>query len=257
MALSLETKSRHRQYERYLSTHFGSIHPVSLATLEKERRVWREYFGSFLPADKAADIADLGCGYGSFLYFLRGEGYRNARGVDVSQEQVEAARELGIDNVFYGDCSAFLDRRPEEFDCLTAFDLLEHLPREETLPLLKTVHKALKPGGLLILRVPNADGPFGAKILYSDFTHEQAFTASSIRQVLAVTGFKRVEVYAEGPRVHGLISAARWVAWKAIRLLLLLYLAVETGQIRGHLLTQNLIATARKPQKVGPGGREQ
>lgn len=254
MSLSLETNYRGRLYDSYLSTHFGAIHHLSQSSLERERHVWRDYFGALLPADKTARMADLGCGYGSFLYFLREEGYRNIAGVDVSAEQVDWARKLGIPNIVQDDCGRFLEGCRQEFDCLTALDLLEHLTKEETLSLLHAAHSALKPGGLLIVKVPNADGPFGGKILYSDFTHEQAFTPSSIRQALTASGFERVEVYPEGPRMHGLISAARWLAWKGICLLLLLYLAVETGQIRGHVLTQNLIAVARKPDPFRPGG---
>ncbi len=142
---------------------------------------------------------------------------------------------------------AFLESYEESCDCITAFDLLEHLTKDETLALLRATHRALKPGGHLLLKVPNADGPFGAKILYSDFTHEQAFTPRSIAQVLAATGFAQIKVLPEGPRVHGIVSAARWAAWQALRALLVLYLAVETGRLRGHLLTQNLIAVAHKP----------
>ena len=251
MRLSLETNYRRRLFDRYLSTHFGLIHPVSPATLEWEQRVWRDYFAPLLPVDKAARVADLGCGFGSFLYFLRAEGYGNAWGVDVSSEQIEAARNLGISNVVQGDCGEFLEKHPGEFDCLTAFDLLEHLPKNETLLLLQAAHRALKPGGRLILRAPNADGLFGAKILYSDFTHELAFTPTSIRQVLAAAGFERIEVRPEGPRVHGLISVARWVAWKLVAASLLLCLGAETGRIQGHILTQNLIAAARKPELGG------
>jgi len=198
-------------------------------------------------------VADLGCGYGSFLYFLREAGYRNTAGVDVSLEQVETARKLGVDNVFHSDCVDFLERHPDEFDCLTAIDLLEHFRKEEILALLEAIRHSLRPGGSLLLRMPNGDGPFGAKILYSDFTHEMAFTPSSIRQVLAATGFERIEVYPEGPRVHGWVSAVRWVAWKFICAFLLLYLAAETGRIRGHVLTQNLIAVAQKPQEFHRG----
>src|SRR5438128_5391544 len=77
MPLNLETNYRRHLYDHYLSTHFGGIHHPSAASLERERRVWRDYFGPLLPANKAARIADLGCGYGSFLYFLHEEGYRN------------------------------------------------------------------------------------------------------------------------------------------------------------------------------------
>jgi len=253
MGLILETNASRCLYDRYLSTHFASLHRVSRATLEKERRVWEDYFGRFLPADKSARIVDLGCGYGSFLYFLHTRGYKDIRGVDRSAEQVAAARKLGINHISQDDCRGFLENQSDEFDCLTAIDLLEHFPKEEVLSLLRAIHGALRPGGKLILRVPNADGPFGAKILYADLTHELAFTPFSIRQALAVAGFERAQLYAEGPRVHGFLSAARWLAWQGICALMLLYLAAETGRLRGHILTQNLIAVAHKPRHTALG----
>jgi hypothetical protein len=39
----------------------------------------------------------------------------------------------------------------------------------------------------------------------------------------------------------------RWALWRGIRALLVAYLAVETGVVRGHILSQNLIAVASKP----------
>ncbi len=247
MSVSAETRYRRRLYDAYLSSHFGALHTVSPTGLDRDRRTWQDYLGPLLPTEPGARILDLGCGYGSFLWYLRDEGYQNACGVDVSAEQVEAARQLGLDNVFLGDAREFLEAHPAAFDCVTAFDLLEHLTKDEILDLLEAIRRALKPGGLLLLRAPNADGPFGGKIRYSDFTHEQAFTPSSIRQILAATGFERCRVLPEGPRVHGAVSAARWAAWKVLSLLLLLYLGAETGRLRGHVLTQNLIATAYTP----------
>ena len=244
---------RQRLFARYFSTFYGALHTATPASLEKDCQTWKDYFRNLLPQDKLARILDMGCGYGSFLYFLAKEGYSHAVGVDVSGEQVEVARKLGVPNVLLGDGRDFLEKHPVEFDCLTAVDLLEHFDKEEILSLLCAVHRSLKPGGRLILRVPNADGPFGAKILFSDFTHELAFTPNSIRQVLMTAEFECPEVYPEGPRVHGLTSAARWVVWKAISVLLLLYLGAETGRMRGHILTQNLIAVARKPRPMPPG----
>lgn len=71
----------------------------------------------------------------------------------------------------------------------------------------------------------------------------------SVRQVLVAAGFQEINVYPVEPVVHGLMSAGRYLLWKAIRLLLLLYLAAETGSFRGYILTQNLIAAARRAER--------
>jgi 2-polyprenyl-3-methyl-5-hydroxy-6-metoxy-1,4-benzoquinol methylase len=234
-------------FDRYVSTHWGSIHSHDRAALDSDCRVWRDYFGSLLPADRSASIADIGCGNGSFLYFLECEGYANACGVDCSREQIELAKRHGIEGVTQGDAASFLAAHPAAFDCLVSFDLIEHIQPGVTLALLRAMFAALRPAGRLILRTANGSGPLGGHLRYSDFTHRQAFTISSISQVLRLSGFERIEVLPEGPRIHGPISALRWTLWQGINAALRLYLAIETGQLQREVFTQNLIAVAHRP----------
>src|SRR5690349_8270618 len=56
-----------------------------------------------IPRDSNTCIVDLGCGHGAFLYFLAKAGYTRLSGVDLSFEQVELAKRLGIDSVQHGD----------------------------------------------------------------------------------------------------------------------------------------------------------
>jgi 2-polyprenyl-3-methyl-5-hydroxy-6-metoxy-1,4-benzoquinol methylase len=231
-------------YGRYVTTLVAPGRSVD-HSLALECRIWRDYFGSLLPRDRSARIADIGCGGGSFLYFLRQRGYTNVAGVDRSREQIELAHRRGIEDAVLGDAEGFLAANQESFDCLTSFDVVEHIPREDTLEFLRALFNALRPGGRLILRTPNGAGPLGSRIRYSDFTHEQAFTRASIAQVLRLAGFERIQVLGEGPRVHGIVSAVRWLLWKVIEASLWVYLAVETGQL-GEIFTQNLIAVAHK-----------
>jgi len=198
---------RERLYQHYVSTHFASLREIAPEALEKQRVFFRAYFGRFLPADHNARILDLGCGYGAFLYFLQKAGYLNVWGVDISPEQVEAAQRLGISNVYCEDLMVFLPKHKEAFDCITALDVVEHFRKEEILTLLDAVYQALKPGGIFIMQSPNADGPFGAHYRYYDFTHEIAFTKTSITQVLATVGFRNIRVYPAGPIVHGVARA--------------------------------------------------
>jgi hypothetical protein len=46
---------------------------------------------------------------------------------------------------------------------------------------------------------------------------------------------------------HGLVSVGRVAVWKPISGLMQLALATETVALRGHIVTQNLNFTARKP----------
>jgi 2-polyprenyl-3-methyl-5-hydroxy-6-metoxy-1,4-benzoquinol methylase len=234
-------------YDRYVSTHLAAIRSQSAEALEFDRRVWRDYFGALLPADRAARIADIGCGSGSFLHFLKHQGYANVCGVDRSAEQIGLAKGHGIEGAIQGDAMSFLAANWQAFDCVVTFDVIEHIDRAETLAFLGALIDSLRPGGRLILRTANGAGPLAGRTRYSDFTHVQAFTISSISQVLRLAGFERIRVLPEGPRVHGLASAVRWALWQGIAAMLWLYIAVETGQLQREIFTQDLIAVAHRP----------
>lgn len=235
-----------RIYQSYTSSFLESIRDISLESFEKQRIFYKAYFGRFLLGDKEAKILEIGCGYGPFLYFLQKEGYKNVIGIDISPEQVETAKKLGMTNVISDDNIDFLKKHLGEYDLIVAIDVIEHYSKEELFELLDAIYSALRDGGRFVLQTPNADGPFGGRYRYWEFTHELAFTKPSITQVLKVVGFNEVEVYPAEPVVHGVKSGLRWVLWKVIRQLLVFYLVVETGGFKDHILTQNLIAVGRK-----------
>lgn len=235
---------RARLYDAYVTTHYRD---VRAATPEARARLvphFRHRFGRHLPADRRAAILEIGCGSGAFLSFLHGQGYRHLTGVDLSPQQVDLASALGLADVVQEDAVSFLRDRPGRFDLICGLDVLEHVPKPDLLDLLDGVRAALRPGGRFIAQTSNADSPFAGRFRYGDLTHELSFTASSIRQALRAAGFARINVYPLEPPRHNAPSLARWAAWRVIRALLTAYLAAETGILRGHLLTQTLIAVA-------------
>jgi 2-polyprenyl-3-methyl-5-hydroxy-6-metoxy-1,4-benzoquinol methylase len=236
---------RQQLYDSYVSTHIGVMRDVSLQELTGVFPYFRNTVLPHLPTDRSAAIVDIGCGYGGLLAFLQAQGYRSVVGVDVSPQQVEAAGRLGF-QVVEAEMMSYLRSRIETFEAIVAIDVLEHVPKDEMLDTLRSVYAALKPGGRLIVQTANADGPFGGRYRYGDFTHELAFTTDSISQVLRAVGFSQVAVHPIEPTVHGAKSVVRWALWRGIRFLLTSYLAIETGVTRGHILSQNLVAVARK-----------
>jgi SAM-dependent methyltransferase len=237
---------RRRLYQNYATRHLKNVQSISPESLESQRKIYRARFHAWLPEDKQAAILEIGCGYGAFIHFLQKEGYRNALGVDVSPEQVALANSLGVKNVTLAENLLFLTSNKRTFHLIAAFDVIEHYTKGDLLELLDAVYNALVDDGIFLLQTPNADGPFSGVYRYFDLTHELAFTRASIRQALGAVSFRDIEVYPVEPVVHGLKSALRWAFWKLIRQGLLFYLMVETGSRDNYLLTQNLIAAARK-----------
>lgn len=231
-------------YENYVNNHTQLLYgQETLAHIEGQFPVWRYYFGQLLPPGKEAAVLDIGCGTGSFVYFLQNMGYTRAQGIDLSKGQIEAGYALGIENIQCADLHTFLADKKETYDCIVARDVLEHFTRQEIFEILFAVRAALRPGGCLILQSPNGEGIFYTSIFYGDFTHEMAFTQSSLQQICLNTGFSGVECLPAGPVPKGLISTVRWLFWQLIVLKNRFYKMVETGSSRG-IFTQNLIAKA-------------
>lgn len=238
---------RERLYGSYLTSERQPQTGELLEALRRRGPYLRRLIRLHFPPAKDARILDLGCGYGALLHFAREQGYGNVRGVDTSRDQIEAAGRLGIDGADQGDVMATLiELEDSVLDCVTAFDLLEHLDREELFALADEVLRVLKPGGVWLIHVPNGESPFFGRNLYGDLTHEVAFTRTSIAQLMHAAGFSDVECFEDTPVPHGVKSWVRAVLWKMSRAMLRAYIAVETGDAcRDAVFSQGLLATAR------------
>jgi 2-polyprenyl-3-methyl-5-hydroxy-6-metoxy-1,4-benzoquinol methylase len=235
---------RARLYSSYVRTHIGekSLEHRLTSRAPYLNRVVQAYF----PPQRSANILELGCGNGALLYLAQRAGYSNLRGIDVSEQQVAEAHKLGIDFVRQGDLMETLARSADEsVDFVIAFDVIEHFSKRELLGFVDQVRRVLHKGGQWLLHQPNAASPFFGRIRYGDYTHEQAFTVSSITQLMLAGGFHSVACYEDVPVVHGAKSMLRYILWRFIRIALRLYLAAETGTSR-EIFTQNFLAVATK-----------
>ncbi len=233
-------------YENYISKHNSNLYgDMSIARIKAYAPALNHYYCRHLPADKNARILDIGCGDGNFVYHLQQLGYVNAMGIDVSEEQINKGRSMGINNLHCGDLLQYLANNQQPLDVVVAKDVIEHFTRNEVFEILAAVSKHLKKGGIFIMQVPNGQGLFYTSIYYGDYTHEMAYTESSIRQVMLNTGFEGVKCYPTGPVPHGVVSRVRYVLWQLMVWKLKFWKMVETGSPAG-IFTQNIISVAVK-----------
>jgi SAM-dependent methyltransferase len=236
-------RDRSRLYAHY-TRH--DVPPASIAGFDPRAPYLRRLVAQHFPAERSARIVDLGCGHGALLHFAREAGFVDLSGIDGSAVQVAAAHSLGIEGVRQGDVLPALGAMSAaSVDVAIAFDVVEHLTRDEALDLIDNVLRVLRPGGRFIVHVPNGESPFHGRVLFGDATHENAFTQRSLSQLLLASGFARVECFEDRPTVHGLKSAVRAALWRVIRTALRCYVAVESGDpAAGAIFTQNLLAVA-------------
>jgi len=131
-------------------------------------------------------ILDIGCGSGQFLHFLRSIGFTDAVGIDLDARQVEIGWALGLDcrRVPAVEFLDQMERVGKTFGVVALLDIIEHFTREELYPFLESVVGRMRPGGRLVMSVPNAESPHGLPLLYADITHELAFTPLSFGELM-------------------------------------------------------------------------
>lgn len=121
-----------------------------------------------------ADVLDIGFGSGAFLAWARDAGARVA-GVEINPLLQEAARRAGVELLSPRLEEAARDHSAR-FDTIVAFDVFEHIDRENLPAALRATSLMLKPFGRLALRFPNGQSPFGLAPQHGDPTHRTALS---------------------------------------------------------------------------------
>jgi SAM-dependent methyltransferase len=136
-----------------------------------------------------ARVLDAGCGGGTPLVVKLREDL-DVTAVDISEEQIAAARNLARRATFlHGDMTE-IDLPDESFDAIYSLYAVIHVPRLEHRPLLAKFHRWLRPGGLLLLCTGAEDLPedvaeyFGASMYWSHYD------AATNLAMLAECGFE-------------------------------------------------------------------
>jgi len=240
---------RKKIYRNYSSNSGKALAPDAISGLASIEPFYSKVIYNHFPSNKSIKILEIGCGYGSFQYFIHREGYTDSIGVDGSEEQVAEARRLGIGNVVLGNLVEYLKAQDDNsLDLLIAIDVIEHFSKEEVSDLIDDFYRVLKKEGLVITHQPNAEGVFGNAIRYDDFTHELAFTRHSISQIFLSSGFTTIHSYEDEPIAHGVRSTVRLFLWKGlVKPIYRFLLLVESGGVDKEMIfTQNFLTVVKK-----------
>ncbi len=107
-----------------------------------------------LKSAEAVRVLEIGSGKGAFLKKLAHGGFQ-ASGLELNPEAAQACREEGLD-VRVELLNDFAASHPGGYDAVCSFQVLEHV--EDPRGLVEDCCRVLRPGGLLILGVPDDQG---------------------------------------------------------------------------------------------------
>jgi 2-polyprenyl-3-methyl-5-hydroxy-6-metoxy-1,4-benzoquinol methylase len=149
---------------------------------ECEARYYQWHVNRAVGGRAARRVLEIGFGNGTFLGFGRDRGWEMT-GVELSSELRARAERAGYRT------AADVDALTAEplFDLVVLFDVLEHVEPDQLFTFMRKLRALLAPDGAILLRVPNADSPFGGRHQSGDLTHRVAIGEIMLRQVAAAS----------------------------------------------------------------------
>jgi SAM-dependent methyltransferase len=212
----------------YLSTSPGIHRLCEAAAREGFIHAYEWHLRGWLSPARGARWLDLGCGKGQVMLSALRSGVCDVVGVDLSAEMLSACEALGLE-VRRDDATESVRHLPScAYGVASAFDVLEHLDRDEALALLRHTRRVLRPGGVMFIKFPNGASPAVGDRFCSDITHESLFTPCSLAQLANLASFSRCDVREVRPVPRGLRSVVRYALWKGVRSWCRLLNAIET-----------------------------
>jgi SAM-dependent methyltransferase len=131
-------------------------------------------------------VLEIGCRHGRTLSLMRQDIGIEAYGIEPGLTEAEKARAAGI-SCFAGTIEDY-DPGELRFDQIQSFHVLEHL--HDPLAALLRMRSWLKPGGRMVIEVPNVYQPYG--LLQENFfqnAHLTNFSESTLRVLLVRAGY--------------------------------------------------------------------
>jgi len=167
-------------------------------------------------------VLDIGASMGHFLKVGEDFGWK-VSGLDLSQWAADYAKETFNLDVFVGTLENYIsNNNTKKFDVITSFHTLEHL--SNPLETVKLMNSLLKPGGLIMLEVPNQFNDLFVKLTlpYQKFKAKQAnptivhtyfFKVKILKKVVEQCGFEIVNLitWRKGYPIYGKNKFTRYL----------------------------------------------
>jgi 2-polyprenyl-3-methyl-5-hydroxy-6-metoxy-1,4-benzoquinol methylase len=177
---------------------------------------------ALLPSKKQAAILDVGFGGGWFLAACLRLGYKNLSGAEFGIANKAHVKTWAPDAItlweIESDIGGFLADKPETYEFIHMSHVIEHIPKYSLFWVVDALYRALKPGGVLMLRTPNMEGPCANSSLYVTLAHEYGFSSGNLSSLLDICGFDEIRFHrASNPQSSFKQTIGNIVRWPFLK----------------------------------------
>jgi len=157
------------------------------------------------PLKNLGRVLDYGCGVGWFYQRHLANSAKEYVGADVSDFAIARTRTKGYQAVKIDPATGKVDVADASFDGACCMEVFEHL--FDPLQAAKELHRALKPGGVLVATVPNfgyhawrllaflrAQVPLEPRTNRHDGVHIRFFSKLMFKRLLGDAGFRDIRI---------------------------------------------------------------
>lgn len=162
-------------------------------------------------------VLEVGFGNGEFLQWAKERGAK-AIGLEIIPDLVEVAAAQDFEVYHWNLIGSESEQSPisgRTFDCIVAFDVIEHLSVDQAKLALLRMAQYLNHGGKILLRFPNGESPFYLPLQNGDYTHRMDVTKLKLEHLALNSGLE-VEAYFNSARVSNRRATA-WIKWILFR----------------------------------------
>jgi ubiquinone/menaquinone biosynthesis C-methylase UbiE len=183
-------------------------------------------------------ILDAGCGDGLFIEFATKKGLR-CEGFDNNIDLLSQCKKKGM-KVRYANFAEKLPYMDNSFDAIHFSNVIEHLHEPEFA--LYELIRVLKPGGIIIVTVPEID-----RLYWGDWTHVRPFTKQTFDYMMKCYDVKLYHVMRRHFPVlvihwrNPIVRAFNWVVKYGILAEIFTYLFERIIKIRRHDLVVMIV----------------
>lgn len=158
---------------------------------------------------KGQVMVDIGCSWGRWSIAAARAGFASV-GADVHVDALAAAarvsRQIGVRADFICCDAEHLPFPSGSVDCVFSYSVLQHLDKSKVRGIFQEISRALRPGGICLIQLPNAFGLLsvvqqlkrGFREARSGTFEMRYWTHARIRHALEQAGFSKVTIHADG-----------------------------------------------------------